>query len=97
MKRLKAQRAFLSRSLLILLLLLLIADLVLSQGETNLVGSWQAKEADSTISLVLNADGTGKLDGANIKYAVSGNRLTVNDSGTINNYTLSLRESTLTV
>src|ERR1700730_2793462 len=97
MKQLSTSLAYLSRSSLLLLVLSSSSAFVLAQGDTNLAGTWQSKEANSSITLILNADGTGKLDEANIKYTVAGNKLRVNEDGVINNYTFSLRGNTLTV
>src|SRR5882724_7053437 len=69
----------------ILLLCFISSGFIFAQSDAGLVGTWQAKETNASITLVLNADGTGKLDEANIKYTVSANKLRVNDSGTINN------------
>lgn len=97
MKEPGASLANLSRCLLLLLILSASAGFVQGQADSSLIGTWQSQEANATITLVLNADGSGKLDEANIKYTVNGDKLRVNDSGTINNYTFSLRGNTLTV
>ena len=97
MKQLSTNLAYLSRSALVLLILSFSSALVLAQGDTNLVGTWQSKVGNASITLILNADGTGKLDEAAIKYAVTGNKLRVNEAGAINDYTFSLRGNTLTV
>lgn len=97
MNQLRANSAYLFRSSLLFLVLSFSSTLVLGQGETNLVGTWQSKVGNAAITLILNADGTGKLDEANIKYTVTGNKLRVSEDGVINNYTFSLRGNTLTV
>ncbi|HXM36637.1 MAG TPA: hypothetical protein VN920_15690, partial [Pyrinomonadaceae bacterium] len=91
MKQLRTDLAYLSRSSLLLLALSFSSGFVLAQGDVNLVGTWQSKEANASLTLILNADGTGKLDEANIKYSITSNKLRVNEDGVINNYTFSLR------
>ncbi len=81
----------------ILLIFLFIPGIALAQGDTTLVGTWQSQEANASMTLILNADGTGKLDDTSIKYTVEGNKLRVNEEGVVNNYTFSLRGNTLTV
>ena len=65
--------------------------------EPGLVGSWQTKDSDLVIRVTLNPDGTGTLDGAPIKYFVKGTQLTVNEAGTINNYTFKLTGDVMVV
>jgi hypothetical protein len=89
-------RGFFRLSSIILLFVCVVAA-ALAQGETSLVGTWQSKEANASMTLILNADGTGKLDDASIKYTVEGNKLKVNEDGVVNNYTFSLRGNVLTV
>jgi len=67
------------------------------QPTSGLIGIWQAKEGVLTITLALNADGTGKLDDADIKYTVKDNILSVDEGGTLNRYTYRLSGNTLTL
>ena len=69
----------------------------LAQLAPNLTGTWKAKEGGVTVTLALNADGTGTLDNAKIKYAVRGRTLSIDDSGTVNNYSFELAGNKLTV
>jgi len=68
-----------------------------SAQETGLLGSWQTKDSSLMIRVTFNPDGTGTLDGTPVKYSVRGDRLTVNEEGTINNYTFKLNEGELVV
>lgn len=85
-----------SSSIVLLCLLVPLAS-GFAQGDANLVGTWQSKDTNVPIVLILKSDGTGKLDNAGIKYVVEGNKLKVNEDGVVNNYTFSLRANTLTV
>jgi len=85
-----------TRLYLTLVLLFGVAP-ALAQLAPNLTGTWKAKEGDVTVTLVLNADGTGRLDNAKIKYAVRGRTLSIDDSGTVNNYSFELAGNKLTV
>lgn len=68
-----------------------------AQHVTGLTGSWQTKDSELVVRMTFNPDGTGTLDGAPIKYSVRGTQLTVNEAGTINNYTFRLRDDELVV
>jgi len=90
------KRSSFARLRLLFILLFAVAP-ALAQLAPNLTGTWKAKEGDVTVTLVLNADGTGKLDNAKIKYAVRGRTLSIDDSGTVNNYSFELAGNKLTV
>lgn len=83
-------------SLLILLIVLSLTS-ASAQQEPGLLGSWQAKDGELVIRLILNPDGTGTLDEAPIKYQVRGAKLIVDEAGTINNYTFKLDGGVLVV
>jgi hypothetical protein len=68
-----------------------------SAQQPGLLGSWQTKDSSLVIRVTFNPDGTGTLDGTPIKYSVQGDRLTVNEEGTINNYTFKLTGDELAV
>jgi hypothetical protein len=68
-----------------------------AQQEPGLVGSWQTKDSSVVIRVTFNLDGTGTLDGTPVKYSVRGDTLTVNEEGTINNYTFKLTVDELVV
>src|SRR5688572_22369226 len=68
-----------------------------SAQEPGLVGSWQTKDSELAMRVTFNPDGTGVLDSAPIKYSVRGDRLMVNEEGTINNYTFKLSGDVLVV
>ena len=68
-----------------------------SQQEAGLIGSWQTKDGELVIRLMLNPDGTGTLDETPIKYNVKGAQLIVNEEGTINNYTFKLTGDVMVV
>ena len=66
-----------------------------AQAPAGLVGNWLAKEGQLSIALVINADGTGRLDDAAIRYVVSGSTLAVTEDGTVNRYTFALNGNSL--
>jgi hypothetical protein len=68
-----------------------------SAQEPGLVGSWQTNDSEAVIRVTFNPDGTGLLDGVPIKYVVRGDKLMVNEEGTINNYTFKLNGEVLDV
>jgi hypothetical protein len=68
-----------------------------AQQSSGLLGSWQTKGSDLVVRVTFNPDGTGMLDGTPIKYSVRGTQLTVNEEGTINNYTFKLSGDELVV
>ena len=67
------------------------------QQDTDLSGSWQAKDGQLVIRMTLNPNGTGMLDDAPIKYQVRGAQLIVDEAGTINRYTFKLDGEVLIV
>ncbi|MFN2517027.1 MAG: hypothetical protein ABR556_12535 [Pyrinomonadaceae bacterium] len=68
-----------------------------AQQGSGLSGSWQTKGSELVVRVTFNPDGTGALDGTPIKYSVRGTQLTVNEEGTINNYTFKLSGDELVV
>lgn len=68
---------------------------LLAQTNPNLIGTWHAKENGFTMILILNANGTGTLDGDPIKFTVKGNTLAVTEDGDVNNYSFTLSGNTL--
>lgn len=68
-----------------------------AQQDPGLVGSWETKGSELVVRVTFNPDGTGTLDGTPIKYSVRGAQLTVNEEGTINNYTFKLSGDELVV
>jgi hypothetical protein len=79
------------------LFLFLSVPLVAAQQVTGLTGSWQSKDAPVQINMTFNPDGTGKFDDTPIKYSVRGDKLIVNEEGTVNNYTFKLTGDVLVV
>ena len=77
------------------LFLIVLSTTSVSAQQSPLVGSWQSPDAG--LKVTFNADGTGLLDGAPIKYTVRGAQLVVDEAGTINTYTFKLDGSVLTV
>jgi len=79
----------------ILLFLLLISF----SSKAQITGSWTAQTQGETMTLTLNADGTGVLDGERLKYKAEAGILTVTVIGehTSNNYNYSLNGNKLTV
>jgi len=83
---------------LTLLLVLIPGALVTAQQQAKLAGTWQWSEGDVTLTLKLNADGTGALNSDIFKYTVRDNRLVVEDSsGETTVYTFSQEGNSLTV
>lgn len=78
-------------------LLLVVPQTASPQANKNLLGTWQAKEGVTSITLTLNADGGGKLDEANIKYVIKDNILSVDEGGVVNKYTYQLSGNKLTL
>lgn len=68
-----------------------------SAQDPGLIGSWQTKDSELVIRVTFNPDGTGVLDSAPIKYTVRGDKLMVNEDGTVNNYTFKLSGDLLVV
>ena len=68
-----------------------------SAQEPGLVGSWQTKDSELVMRVTFNPDGTGLLDNVAIKYVARGDKLMVNEEGTINNYTFKLNGDVLVV
>lgn len=81
------------------LLVIVISLSLASAGaqEADLVGSWQTKDSELAMRVTFNSDGTGVLDAAPIKYSVRGDKLMVNEDGTINNYTFRLNGDVLVI
>jgi len=68
-----------------------------SVQEPGLVGSWQTKDSELVMHVTFNPDGTGLLDNVAIKYVARGDKLMVNEEGTVNNYTFKLNGDVLVV
>jgi hypothetical protein len=83
--------------------MLAIASIVLciasasAQQPPGLVGSWETKDSELVVRVTFNPDGTGTFDSTPIKYSVRDAQLTVNEEGTINNYTFKLSGDELVV
>ncbi|MGI9069322.1 MAG: hypothetical protein ACR2HX_23340 [Pyrinomonadaceae bacterium] len=91
----KTLNLFSSSAVLIALISLCVASA--SAQQPGLVGSWQTKDSELVMRVTFNPDGTGTLDGTPVKYNVRGDKLTVNEEGTINNYTFKLTGDELVV
>ena len=83
------------RDALLALFLTLLAVSSASAQERGIVGSWQSPEVG--LKVTFNADGTGVLDGAPIKYTVRGAQLIVDEAGKVNSYSFRIDEDALTV
>ena len=83
------------RVLLFELFLIVLMSTSVSAQQPPLVGSWQSP--DVGLKVTFNADGTGVLDGAPIKYTIRGAQLVVDEAGTINIYTFKMDGNALTV
>lgn len=84
-----------SSAVLMALITLCIASA--SAQEPGLVGSWQTKDSELVMRVTFNPDGTGLLDSVAINYVARGDKLMVNEEGTINNYTFKLNGDVLVV
>src|SRR5438876_1128641 len=84
-----------SSAVLIALITVCVASA--SAQEPGLVGSWQTKDSEAVMRVTFNPDGTGLLDSVAIKYVARGDKLMVNEEGTINNYTFKLNGDVLVV
>lgn len=81
----------------VLIALITVCVAAASAQEPNLVGSWQTKDSDLVMRVTFNPDGTGLLDNVAIKYTARGDKLMVNEEGTVNNYTFKLNGDVLVV
>lgn len=69
---------------------------VLAGSNTALVGTWSGDFAGEPFQLILNADGTGQMDGP-IQWQVQGNKLVIAEDDGSTAYNFSLKGSKLTV
>src|SRR5205085_1638946 len=74
----------------------MIAPFLIAKAN-DLNGTWEWKGEGFAITLVLNPDGSGKLDEADISYSVQGDHLIVNDHGDEINYRFTLAGDKLTL
>jgi hypothetical protein len=79
-----------------LLVFLLVAPLHIARG-ADLNGTWEWRGEGFTITLIMNPDGSGKLDEANIRYSVQGDRIIVNEDGDNIDYRFQLAGDNLTL
>src|SRR5690348_8844327 len=66
----------------------------------NVSGVWEYKDpgaAANSITITLNADGTGKLDQEAIRYSIDGNTLNVVTGGDTVSYTFKIEGDTMTI
>jgi hypothetical protein len=84
-----------SRVALLSLVLMVLTSASVSAQQPSLVGSWQSP--DVGLKVTFNADGTGVLDGAPIKYSVRGTQLIVDEAGTTNIYSFKMDGNLLSV
>jgi hypothetical protein len=61
------------------------------------VGIWQNNDFPITLSLYLNADGTGEFDGESITYKIEGQKFILNSEGIITTYEYKLFDYKLTL
>jgi hypothetical protein len=81
------------------LLFALLVVICANAQQASIHGVWTANDPDngSLITVVLNKDGTGKLDNDAIRFTIDGNRIQVTLNGEITTYNFKLQENTLTV
>src|SRR4051812_18589695 len=85
------------------LLTLLFAVLVLLSAQAAwaedpaLTGTWEHADGVNTITVVLNADGTGKMDTEPVKWSATGTTLSMTVAGEVIKYTVKLDGDSLTV
>jgi len=83
-------------------IVLLMALSVLSMGSvwagqnSALVGTWSGEFAGEPVQLILNADGTGQMDGP-IQWQVQGNKLVITEDDGSVDYNFVLKGSQMTV
>ncbi len=65
--------------------------------QPKLNGVWVNNQFGYRLTLILNEDGTGEFDGEAIRYTVSGNRLSITQSGMTTNYLYAVSGNTLTL
>ena len=98
MRRYVPHLAHTSRCLGLLLALLIPCAAAAARQESKLGGTWQWAEGGVTLTLKLNGDGTGALNGESFKYTTRDNKLIVEDEeGEATVYTFSLDGDALTV
>lgn len=63
----------------------------------QITGTWKANDHGQTVILILNADGTGKIDNESFKYVVKESVITVTSSvnNEVNVYNFTLNGNTL--
>jgi len=77
--------------------LLLVTCVTGFSQEAKLTGTWRYSAGGVTLTLKLNPDQTGSLNGDNFRYTVSGNRLVAENGEGASVYTFSLNGDELTV
>lgn len=82
---------------LALLSLLLIRFVTGFAQEAKLTGTWRYSAGGVTLTLTLNPDQTGSLNGDSFRYTVSGNRLLAENGDGASVYTFTLNGDELTV
>ncbi len=84
------------RIVLMLALSVLSVGLVWAGQNSPLVGTWNGDFAGEPFQLILNADGTGQMDGP-IQWQAQGNKLTITEDDGSMEYKFVLKGSKLTV
>lgn len=69
---------------------------VLAGQNSSLVGTWSGDFAGEPFQLILNADGTGQMDGP-IQWQAQGNKLTITEDDGATTYNFTLKGSKMTV
>src|ERR1041385_1235256 len=75
----------------------LLAQIGAKVQQNKIFGVWQNSTQGYQMTLILNQDNTGEFDGEVIKFAVSGNKLTITQSGETTNYTFTQQNNSLTL
>jgi hypothetical protein len=77
--------------------MMVIGGLPAQAGSNSaLVGAWSGDFAGEPFQLILNADGTGQMDGP-IQWRAQGNKLTITEDDGATTYTFTLKGSKMTV
>lgn len=81
----------------LLLPFLLHAQIGAKTQQNKIYGVWQTSSAGQQTTLILNADGRGEFDGAEITFTVQGNKLSILAGNATTIYTYVLQNNSLTV
>ncbi len=76
---------------------LLLTSRTARAEDPPLAGTWEHADGPNTITVILNADGTGKMDAEAVRWSATGNTLSMTVAGEVIKYTVKLEGDSLTV